>query len=214
MLLFFSSISSSGMSVPFNSFLPTQNCFFKLFFESPQNRYKHTHFHNCHINGNPLQYSYLENPRDGGVWWAAVYEVAQSRTWLKRLSSSSSSRPLLIIKIILARCYFHLPFFPIFFCCCNCHVFISFCDCLLIAFVLVLFTALCTSRASVPLWSVTGGIQHSLKYSDSQETLLGLSINIISSPEWTTHPKSTVLIWWWLLFSCSVMSPSLQPHKL
>ena len=40
-------------------------------------------------NGNPLQYSCLENPRDGGAWWAAVYWVAQSRTWLKRLSSSS-----------------------------------------------------------------------------------------------------------------------------
>ena len=37
-------------------------------------------------NGNPLQYSCLENPRDGGVWWAAVYGVAQSRTQLKRLS--------------------------------------------------------------------------------------------------------------------------------
>ena len=42
-------------------------------------------------NGNPLQYSYLENPRDGGAWWAAGYEVAQSRTRLKQLSSSSSS---------------------------------------------------------------------------------------------------------------------------
>ena len=41
-------------------------------------------------NGNPLRYSCLENPRDGGAWWAAVYGVAQSRTWLKRLSSSSS----------------------------------------------------------------------------------------------------------------------------
>ena len=40
-------------------------------------------------NGNPLQYSCLENPRDGGAWWAAVYGVAQSRTRLKRLSSSS-----------------------------------------------------------------------------------------------------------------------------
>ena len=40
-------------------------------------------------NGNPLQCSCLENPRDGGAWWAAVYEVAQSRTRLKRLSSSS-----------------------------------------------------------------------------------------------------------------------------
>ena len=42
-------------------------------------------------NGNPLQCSCLENPRDGGAWWAAVYRVAQSRTGLKRLSSSSSS---------------------------------------------------------------------------------------------------------------------------
>ena len=41
-------------------------------------------------NGNPLQCSCLENPRDGEAWWAAVYGVAQSRTQLKRLSSSSS----------------------------------------------------------------------------------------------------------------------------
>ena len=39
-------------------------------------------------NGNPLQCSCLENPRDGGAWWAAIYGVAQSRTWLKQLSSS------------------------------------------------------------------------------------------------------------------------------
>ena len=38
-------------------------------------------------NGNPLQCSCLENPRDGGAWWAAVYGVAQSQTQLKRLSS-------------------------------------------------------------------------------------------------------------------------------
>ena len=43
-------------------------------------------------NGNPLQCSCLENPRDGGTWWAAVYGVAQSWTRPKRLSSSSSSR--------------------------------------------------------------------------------------------------------------------------
>ena len=41
-------------------------------------------------NGNPLQCSCLENPRDGGSWWAAVYGVAQSWTRLKQLSSSSS----------------------------------------------------------------------------------------------------------------------------
>ena len=40
-------------------------------------------------NGNPLQCSCLENPRDGGAWWAAVYGVAQSRTRLKWLSSGS-----------------------------------------------------------------------------------------------------------------------------
>ena len=43
-------------------------------------------------NGNPLQCSCLENPGDEGAWWAAVYGVSQSRTRLKRLSSSSSSR--------------------------------------------------------------------------------------------------------------------------
>ena len=42
-------------------------------------------------NGNPLQCSCLETPREGGAWWAAAYGVAQSRTWLKQLSSSSSS---------------------------------------------------------------------------------------------------------------------------
>ena len=42
-------------------------------------------------NGNALQYSCLENPRDRGAWWAVVYGVAQSQTLLKRLSSSSIS---------------------------------------------------------------------------------------------------------------------------
>ena len=42
-------------------------------------------------NGNPLQYSCLENPRDRGAWWASVYGVAKSQTRLMRLSSSSSS---------------------------------------------------------------------------------------------------------------------------
>ena len=43
-------------------------------------------------NGNPLQYSCLENPRDKGAWWAAVCGVVQSQTWLMWLSSSSSRR--------------------------------------------------------------------------------------------------------------------------
>ena len=56
-------------------------------------------------NGNPLQCSCLENPRDGGAWWAAVFRVAQSRTRLKWLSSSSSAQ---------------LNALPLLkFCCCN-----------------------------------------------------------------------------------------------
>ena len=55
----------------------------------------HFHFHfslSCtgEGNGNPLQCSCLENPRDGGAWWAAISGVTQRRTRLKRLSSSSS----------------------------------------------------------------------------------------------------------------------------
>ena len=42
-------------------------------------------------NGNPLQCSCLENPVDRGAWWAAIHSVAQSRTQLKQLSSSSST---------------------------------------------------------------------------------------------------------------------------
>ena len=42
-------------------------------------------------NRNPLQCSCLENPRDRGAWWVAIYGVEQSRTQLKRFSSSSSS---------------------------------------------------------------------------------------------------------------------------
>ena len=42
-------------------------------------------------NGNPLQCSCLENPRDGGAWWVAVYGVTQSWKRLKRLSSSSNN---------------------------------------------------------------------------------------------------------------------------
>ena len=59
----------------------------------------HFHFSLSYIgegNGSPLQCSCLENPRDGGAWWAAVYGVAQSRTRLKRLSSSSSSTELFV----------------------------------------------------------------------------------------------------------------------
>ena len=51
-------------------------------------------------NGNPFQCSCLENPRDRGAWWAAIYGVAQSRTRLKRLSSSS--KPLRLCQRVIA----------------------------------------------------------------------------------------------------------------
>ena len=50
---------------------------------------------------NSLQCSCLENPRDGEAWWAAVYGVAQSRIWLKRLSSSSSSMKLICDTVVI-----------------------------------------------------------------------------------------------------------------
>ena len=60
--------------------------------ESDMTERLHFHFSLSCIgegNGNPLQCSCLENPRDGGAWWAAVSGVAQSRARLKRLSSSN-----------------------------------------------------------------------------------------------------------------------------
>ena len=62
--------------------------------ESDMTERLHFHFSLSCIgegHGNPLQCSCLENSREGGAWWAAVYGVAQSRTRLKRLSSSRSS---------------------------------------------------------------------------------------------------------------------------
>ena len=73
-------------------------------------------------NGNPLQCSCLENPRDGGTWWAAVSGVAQSRTWLKWLSSSSmisffKNQSLFPIQIDIFLCWFLIAhFFTFPFC--------------------------------------------------------------------------------------------------
>ena len=64
--------------------------------ESDMTEWLHFHFSlSCIVegNGNPLQCSCLKNPRDREAWWAAIYGVTQSRTWLKQLSSSSSLCP-------------------------------------------------------------------------------------------------------------------------
>ena len=65
-------------------------------------------------NGNPLQCSCLENPRDSGAWWAAVYGVTQSWTWLKWLSSSSSIYSISVhlyfrSSSIQSECNLHFP---------------------------------------------------------------------------------------------------------
>ena len=52
-------------------------------------------------NGNPLQCFCLENPRDGGAWWAAIYGVAQSRTRLKWLSNSRITMRIKWVKVLL-----------------------------------------------------------------------------------------------------------------
>ena len=84
------------------------------FEESDTTEWLHFHFSLSCIgeeNGNPLQRSCLENPREGGAWWAAVYGVAQSRTWLKQLSSSSSSSSCIrfITKQEVFFLYFYIP---------------------------------------------------------------------------------------------------------
>ena len=55
-------------------------------------------------NGNPLQCSCRENPRDGGAWWAAVYGVAQSRTRLRQLGSSSKGNYMVFTLIVWLLC--------------------------------------------------------------------------------------------------------------
>ena len=68
--------------------------------ESDMTEQLHFHFSLSYTgegNGSPLQCSCLENPRDGGAWWAAVYGVSQSQTRLKRLSSSNSSKIYIFI---------------------------------------------------------------------------------------------------------------------
>ena len=75
--------------------------------ESDTTEWLHFHFSlSCtgEGNGNPLQCSCLENPRDGGAWWAAVYGVAQSQTRLKRCSCSSSSSRFLIALLPMSKC--------------------------------------------------------------------------------------------------------------
>ena len=96
-------------------------------------------------NGNPLQCSCLENPRDRGAWWAAMYGVAQSRTWLKWPSSSkwglfSHSKPMCHLCRNLRFCtetakvciVFFLVFVPYLPCVClvlSCHWRPGHCGC-------------------------------------------------------------------------------------
>ena len=68
-------------------------------------------------NGNPLHCSCLENLRDGGAWWAAIYGVAQSQTWLKQLSSSNSSSSTSVTGKNKTNSILALFFLNFFLCC-------------------------------------------------------------------------------------------------
>ena len=59
-------------------------------------------------NGNPLQCSCLENPRDGRAWWAAIYGITQSQTQLKWLSSSRSSSRRPSVKVLHPEVIFNI----------------------------------------------------------------------------------------------------------
>ena len=85
--------------------------------ESEMAEWLHFHFSLSCIgegNGNPLQCSCLENPRDGGAWWAAVYGVAQSQTWLKWLSSNSSRNLFIFTAIKILSPFFSWRIFVLF----------------------------------------------------------------------------------------------------
>ena len=84
--------------------------------ESDMTERLHFHFSVSCIakgNGNSLQCSCLESPRDGGAWWAAVYGVTQSRTRLKQLCSSSSRSRDCFSRVLF--CFLSFSFH--FFCC-------------------------------------------------------------------------------------------------
>ena len=94
---------------PTTVFLPGESCGQRslvgvcLWIAQSQTWLKRLSMHACvgEGNGNPFQCSCLESPRDGGAWWAAVYGVAQSRTRLKPLNSSSiESHILLYVKLV------------------------------------------------------------------------------------------------------------------
>ena len=88
-------LSNNNWNIPTSM---TQTCCYFSHFPPPPKRLSLTQG-----DGTPLQYFCLENPRDGEAWWAAVYGAAQSRTQLKRLSSSSST-------LISRFCPFFCPF--------------------------------------------------------------------------------------------------------
>ena len=84
--------------------------------ESDTTEQLHFHFSLSCIgegNGNPVQCSCLENPRDGEAWWAAVCGVAQSRTRLKQLSSSSRTSHQALLSRIVMQVLAVLPGLPL-----------------------------------------------------------------------------------------------------
>ena len=119
-------------------------------------------------NGKPLQCSCLENPRDGGAWWAAVYGVAQSRTRLKRLSSRSSSNSKghligfleFLVGSYIFNIYFHV-YYPVSF----------YCDQKMVAVPFLLYGVswffLCALTCDYFLWMLCMCLKRSVLYDQS-----------------------------------------------
>ena len=106
-------------------------------------------------NGNPLQCSCLENPRDGGASWAAVYGVAQSRTGLKRLSSSMAIL-FYILQGDFGQCWLYMIFQLG-------HVYRSLCNMTILAVSLKLSLCQVPFSSSKYVWSrKTEKVRHSI----------------------------------------------------
>ena len=82
-------------------------------YESDMTEQLHFHYSLSCIgegNGNPLHCSCLENPRDGGAWWAAVYGVAQSRTRLSDLAAAAAAAASMSVLMLISHCLNYCSF--------------------------------------------------------------------------------------------------------
>ena len=109
-------------------------------------------------NGHPLQCSCLENSREGGAWWAAIYGVAQSQTQLKWLSSSGSSS--VYLSIVLSQ--FISPSSPLPSCPHVCSVYLPVYSCTAKKFICTIFSRFYIYALIYNIWSSLSDLLHSV----------------------------------------------------